>query len=248
MRRRACGFPRSRPVSPALETDVTAAPTIFLVDDDLPLRASLEHLLCGAGFDCQAFSSPEAFLIRHDSSLPGCLVLDLSRHSQHCLELYENMRAGCNSRSTVFTSGHGSIGDCVRAMKAGAIDFLVKPFADEVLLAAVQCALEEDQRKRLHLAQLSAIHARVASLTARERQVMNHVVRGRMNKQIAADLGTSEKTIKVHRARAMSKMGVQSLAELVRVSMEASLTMEDEALHALARAGQGRGREVLSAA
>jgi two-component system response regulator FixJ len=227
---------------------LNTAPTIFLVDDDLPLLVSLERLLRSAGFHCQGFSSPEAFLTNHDSSLPGCLVLDVRLPRQNGLELYENMRAACNARSTVFISGHGSIGDSVRAMKAGAIDFLVKPFEDEVLLAAVRRALEEDERARIYLAQLSVIHQRVASLTARERQVMSHVVRGRLNKQIAADLGTSEKTIKVHRARAMEKMGVQSLAELVRVSMEACLTAEDEELADFTRHGRRPWREVRSAA
>lgn len=195
--------------------------TIYLVDDDPSLRCALQRVFRSAGLQCAAFDSAEAFLAVHDPGQPGCLVLDVGLPSRDGLAVYELMRAAGQARSTVFISGLGSIGDSVRAMKAGALDFLVKPVEDEVLLGAVQRALEQDARQRSALLRLDEIQTRVASLTAREREVLSHVVRGRLNKQIAADLGTSEKTIKVHRARGMEKMGAQSLAQLVRMSVEA---------------------------
>ncbi len=200
--------------------------TVYLVEDDLALRTALQSLLHSAGWQCAAFGSAEEFLAAHEGQVPGCLVLDLRLPGQDGLALVEALRcAGCR-RSTVFISGLCSITESVRAMKAGAVDFLVKPFEDEALLAAVQRALEDDARTRTEALRLDALRIRLDSLTARERQVMGQVVRGRLNKQIAADLGTSEKTIKVHRARAMQKMGVQSLAQLVRMAVELGLMAE----------------------
>jgi FixJ family two-component response regulator len=151
-------------------------------------------------------------------------LLDVAMPGISGLELQEALVASGNDRAIVFLTGHGDIPKSVQAMKAGAVDFLTKPIDDEKLLAAVRVAVEKDTRARELRAQRESVEQRIATLTHREREVLEHVVSGQLNKQIATDLGTVEKTIKVHRARVMAKMGVTSLAELVRLAEQAGIT------------------------
>jgi FixJ family two-component response regulator len=194
------------------------APTVFVIDDDPSVLRALTRLLTAAGFPARAFASPAAFLEQHDPATPGCLVLDLALPGLDGLQLQQALTASGCARPIVFITGRGDIPTSVRAMKAGAVDFLTKPVDDEDLLAAVRNAVEMDRLARAAQAELDAFKQRLATLTPREREVLAHVVAGRLNKQIAADLGTVEKTIKVHRARVMEKMAAPSLAGLVRIA------------------------------
>jgi FixJ family two-component response regulator len=202
-----------------------AAPpsTVFAVDDDPAVRKSLSRLLRSAGLAVAAFSSPREFLGRHDPKAPGCLVLDVAMPELNGLELQQALAARGHERPIVFLTGHGDIPMSVQAMKSGAVDFLTKPVNDEDLLKAVHAAIEKDRLTRQAKAELAEIQQRLATLTPREREVMEHVIAGQLNKQTAADLGTVEKTIKVHRARVMHKMKVHSVAELVHLAERAGI-------------------------
>jgi len=166
----------------------------------------------------RAFASQQEFLGQHDPSAPGCLVLDVAMPEKNGLELQQELAASGDERAVVFITGQGDISTSVRAMKAGAVDFLTKPFNDTELLQAVQAAMDRDARMRHDRAERREVERKLATLTLRERQVLEHVVAGQLNKHIAADLGTVEKTIKVHRGRIMQKMGAASLVELVRMT------------------------------
>src|SRR5262249_35805822 len=155
---------------------------------------------------------------RHDAAVPGCAVLDVRLPGLDGLALQEALTSGASHRPVIFITGKGDIPTTVLAMKAGAVDFLTKPVSDEVLLNAIARANAQDADVRKFRAELAAIQARIDTLTPREREVLTHVVAGRLNKQIAADLGTVEKTIKVHRSRMMEKMGVRTVADLVRMA------------------------------
>lgn len=192
--------------------------TVFLVDDDPSILRALTRLLRVGGHQVSAFRSPRDFLAQHDAAVPGCVVLDLAMPGLNGLELQAALAAAGSQRPIVFISGHGDVPSSVRAMKAGAVDFLTKPVSQENLLAAIQRAIECDRVMRQTRAELQAIDERLNRLTPREREVLQHVVAGQLNKQIAADLGTVEKTVKVHRSRVMEKMGVRSLADLVRIA------------------------------
>jgi FixJ family two-component response regulator len=198
--------------------------TIFLVDDDPGVLKALSRLLRARGYDVQAFSSPQAFLADHDASIPGCAVLDVSMPGLDGLELHQALTAEGSQRPIIFLTGKGDIPTSVRAMRAGAIDFLTKPVNDDSLLAAISRAEKDDARVRGANAELDSINARFAVLTPREHEVMTHVIAGRLNKQIAGDLGTVEKTIKVHRGRVMEKLGVRSVADLVRLAEKAGIS------------------------
>jgi two-component system, LuxR family, response regulator FixJ len=203
-------------------------PVVYLVDDEPCLLHALRRLLQAEGHAVQAFESAEEFLRAEDPSRPGCLVTDLCLPGLDGLALQRTLSALGSPRAVVLMTAYGDIATCVDAMKAGAVDCLVKPFGDDALLEAVSRALDKDQYDRDVLRELQMVRGRMASLTPREHQVLEHVVTGRLNKQIAADLGITEKTIKVHRARAMEKMGVGTLAELVRKTLEVELgTMID---------------------
>jgi FixJ family two-component response regulator len=191
---------------------------VFVVDDDPSVLRALTRLLAVAGFEARGFASPAAFLEQHDPATPGCLVLDLALPGLDGLQLQEALSASGRARPIVFVTGRGDIPTSVRAMKSGAVDFLTKPVKDEDLLTAVRNAIEMDRSARAAQIELDALGRRLASLTPREHEVLAHVVAGRLNKQIAADLGTVEKTIKVHRARIMEKMAARSLADLVRIA------------------------------
>jgi FixJ family two-component response regulator len=189
-----------------------------VVDDDRSVLRALTRLFSAAGLEPRAFPSPATFLQAHDPATPGCLVLDVALPGLNGLELQEALAVADGARPIVFITGRGDIPTSVRAMKGGAVDFLTKPVNDSELLAAVHRAIEVDRLARAARVELDALKRRLASLTPREREVLVQVSAGRLNKQIAADLGTVEKTIKVHRARIMEKMAVGSLADLVRVA------------------------------
>jgi FixJ family two-component response regulator len=194
------------------------APTVFVVDDDLAVLKGLARVLRSAGLEVATFSSPSEFLEQHDPRAAGCLVLDVAMPGLNGLELQAALTAKDSWIPIIFLTGRGDIPMSVQAIKGGALDFLTKPVNDEDLLKAVAAALEKDRIERQSRAELDEIQERLATLTPREREVLNHVVSGQLNKQIANDLGTVEKTIKVHRARVMEKMKVNSLAELVRLT------------------------------
>lgn len=197
---------------------MTASPTtIWLVDDDRSVLTALSRLLESAGHRVEACASAEEFLQRHDAEIPGCVVVDLQLPGMDGFGLQDSLAAGTTDRPVVFLTGHGDIPASVRAMKAGAVDFLTKPIESSVLLTAVAAALDRDLRARQTTGEQQAVALGIARLTPREREVLTHVVAGRLNKQIAADLGIAEKTVKVHRGRMMEKMGVRTVADLVRL-------------------------------
>jgi FixJ family two-component response regulator len=198
--------------------------TVFLVDDDPGVLKSLSRLLRAKGYDVRSCESPQDFLAHHDVSVPGCAVLDVSMPGLDGLALQQALTAGGSHRPVIFITGKGDIPTSVRAMKAGAIDFLTKPVNDKDLLAAIARAEEQDAKSRRAHAEQASIQARITTLTPREREVLTHVVAGRLNKQIAGDLGTVEKTIKVHRSRMMEKLGVRTVADLVRLAERAGIS------------------------
>ncbi|MCY1064367.1 response regulator [Nannocystis sp. RBIL2] len=191
--------------------------TVFVVDDDPSVLRSLERLLRAAEYAVEAYASPRAFLEGARMERPGCGVVDLRMPELGGLDLQEELSRRGLSIPLIFLTGHGDVPSSVRAMKAGAVDFLSKPCDDTDLLAAVERALSRDAEARAVRAETAAIQARFASLTPRERQVGSLVAQGLLNKQIAAQLGTAEKTIKIHRGRLMEKLGVESVAALVRL-------------------------------
>jgi FixJ family two-component response regulator len=195
-----------------------AAVTIFLVDDDASVLRAMTRLLKGEGFNVESHASPRAFLDRAEHDGPGCVVLDLRMPGLDGLAVQKALAEKGRLLPIVFVSGQGNVPASVEAMKAGAIDFLTKPFDDERLLAAVRSGIARSVIAREHLAGLRALELRVGRLTPREREVLPLVVQGLPNKVIASRLGTSLKTIKVHRARVMEKMEADSLPELVRMA------------------------------
>ena len=196
----------------------TPSPTIFVVDDYAPLRRSIARLLRAAGFVVAAFASAQEFLAQYDPGVGGCLVLDLAMPTLNGLELQDILAKAGSVLPIIFLTGTADIPKSVQAMKHGASDFLTKPVNDEDLLAAVRVAIEKNRSVRQQQTELSEIRARLATLTPREREVLEYVVAGKLNKQIAGDLGTVEQTVKVHRARVMHKLRLQSVAELVRLT------------------------------
>jgi FixJ family two-component response regulator len=196
---------------------------IFLVDDDEGVLKALSRMLSTKGFEVQVFSSATEFLARHDRSVPGCAIFDVSMPDLDGIELQKALRAGRSERPVIFITGVGDIPTSVQAMKAGAVDFLTKPVKSQQLLAAVALAAEKEAQAIASRSELAAINDRLSRLTPREREVLTHVIAGRLNKQIAGDLGTSEKTIKLHRGRMMHKLGIRSVADLVRVAERAGI-------------------------
>ena len=190
---------------------------VCVVEDDAPLRASLTNLLRSVGLRVAAFASAQEFLRSPRPEGPSCLVLDVRLPGLSGLELQQQLVAGDLAMPIIFITGHGDIPMTVRAIKAGAIEFLTKPFRDQELLDAVQLGIERDRARRGDAAAISVLKDRLGTLTAREREILQLVVTGRPNKQLAAELGLSEITVKVHRASVLRKMQAKSLAELVRM-------------------------------
>jgi FixJ family two-component response regulator len=197
--------------------------TVFVVDDDAGLLKAITRLIGAHGYEVQPFTSPHDFLVHHDAAIPGCAVLDVSMPGLDGLELQKALADRGALRPIIFITGNGDIPTSVRAMKAGAIDFLTKPVSEADLLAAITRAAEKDRGIRDDQAERAVIEERLSTLTPREREVLTHVVAGRLNKQIAGDLGTVEKTIKVHRGRMMEKLGVRTVADLVRLAAKAGI-------------------------
>jgi len=191
---------------------------VFVVDDDPSMRRSLETLLRSVGHEVRVFSSAQEFMQAERPDAPGCLVLDVRLPGMSGLTFQQELAKAGVSLPVIFVTGHGDVPMTVRAMKAGAVEFLTKPFDDQVLLDAVHSAIERDRARRRDAASLAALRARYDELTEREKQVMKHVVAGRVNKQIAAELGLSVVTVKVHRGQVMRKMLAKSVAELVRMA------------------------------
>jgi FixJ family two-component response regulator len=191
---------------------------VFVVDDDAPMRESLKNLMRSVGLRVEAFASAQEFLRSTCPEVPACLVLDVRLPGLSGLDLQRQMAEGDRDMPIIFITGHGDIPMTVQAMKAGAMEFLTKPFRDQVLLDAIQQALERDRQAREQRAQSEALRRRYRLLTPRERDVLARVVAGLLNKQIAAELGTSEASVKVHRQHVMAKMGAGSLADLVRMA------------------------------
>ena len=202
---------RSAPVS-------YATPIVFVVDDDVSVRESLELLIRNAGWQPETFASAQEFLSRPRVLAPSCLILDVALPDLNGLDLQKRVAIDRNDMPIIFITGYGDMPMTVQAMKAGAVEFLMKPFSDEVLLNAIQHAIERSQTALDHAAKIRALRERHASLSRREREVMALVVSGLINKQVGGELGISEITVKAHRGKVMRKMKADSLADLVNMA------------------------------
>jgi RNA polymerase sigma factor (sigma-70 family) len=196
---------------------MTGAPVVFVVDDDPSVRSSLKFLLSTVGLQVESFDSADNFLQKKASNAPSCLVLDVRLPGLSGLDFQRELAARNIRIPIVFLTGHGDIPMSVRAMKAGAVEFLTKPFRDQDLLDAVRIALERDRARREQESEVTILQRRFDSLTSREQEVISMVVSGMLNKQIADHLGTAESTVKVQRSRAMEKMHAESLVDLVKM-------------------------------
>ena len=201
-----------------------ASQMVFLIDDEPSVLKALARVIGATGFRTASFSSPQSFLEQYEPAARGCIVLDVSMPGFTGLELQQALIEKNCSLPIVFLTARGDIPTSVRAMKHGAVDFLTKPVDDNDLIAAVDRALAREATDHVRRAQITELQMRFSTLTSREQEVLGHVIAGRLNKQIAAVLGTTEKTVKVHRARVMDKMQAQSLAELVRLSGTAGIS------------------------
>ncbi len=196
---------------------MTNASIVFVVDDDASVRSSLKFLLSTVGLQVESFDSADAFLHKKLQDAPSCLVLDVRLPGLSGIDIQRELAARNICIPTIFLTGHGDIPMSVRAMKAGAVEFLTKPFRDQDLLDAVRIALERDRARREKEKEVRDLQQRFDSLTSREQQVISMLVSGMLNKQIAGQLGTAESTVKVQRSRAMEKMHAESLVDLVRM-------------------------------
>jgi len=203
-------------------------PIVFVVDDDASIRDALKSLIRSAGLAVELYASAQDFLQRQRPNAPACLVLDVRLPGINGLDFQRQLTDVNIHIPVIFITGHGDIPMSVTAMKAGAVEFLAKPFRDEDLLDAIQIALERDRTRLQHESEIAALRERLESLTPREREILPLVVSGRPNKQIAAALGTSEITIKVHRASVMRKMQAESFADLVRMAGRLGLPLPEE--------------------
>lgn len=205
----------------------TEQPVVYLVDDDAAVRTALRRGLVAEGFSVRVFESADAFLAAHDPGQPGCLVADVAMPGMSGLELQSLLASRGSSRPIIFVTARGSIPMSVQAMRAGAVTFLPKPVRLGELVAAVREALERDRRDREERDATADVESRMTSLTFREREVLDLIVTGKLNKQIAAELGAAEKTIKVHRGRVMAKLHVRSVAELVTLTARVARRVSD---------------------
>ena len=212
------GSPSSRGGESRPAPNSQATPIVFVVDDDVSVRESLELLIRSAGWKPETFASARAFLSRPKPDVPSCLVLDVSLPDLNGLDLQNRVAADRADMPIIFITGYGDVPMTVRAMKAGAVEFLTKPFDDEVLLTAIRNAIERSRAALDREAELRALRERQASLTPREREVMVLVVSGKLNKQVGAELGISEITVKAHRGHMMRKMKADSLPDLVTMA------------------------------
>jgi FixJ family two-component response regulator len=200
-----------------LQVAPQVTPIVFVVDDDISVRESLESLIRSEGWQPETFASAQEFLDRPQALVPGCLVLDISLPGLNGLELQERLSAAGTSMPIIFITGHRDVPMTVKAMKAGAVEFLTKPFSDDVLLRAIRAAIERSRVALSRDAEIQVLRDCYASLSPRERQVMALVVSGLLNKQVGGELGISEITVKAHRGKVMQKMKADSFAELVKM-------------------------------
>jgi len=205
---------------------MSQGPVVFVVDDDPSIRSSLKFLMSSVGLQVEGFDSADALLKRNLPDAPSCLVLDVRLRGLSGLDFQRQLAARNCHIPIIFITGHGDIPMSVRAMKAGAVEFLTKPFRDQDLLDAVRIALEKDRERRERKKEVSDLKERYNSLTPREQEVISMVVSGMLNKQIADQLATAENTVKVHRSRAMEKMQAQSVAELVKMIVKLESSVE----------------------
>ena len=203
--------------------------TVFSVDDDPDVCRAVGRLVRGAGYEVREFNSARDFLVAHESEPPGCLLLDLSMPDVDGLQLQQSLAASGCHRPIVFLSANGDVHNTVRAMKAGAVNFLTKPVDEDELMDALAEAVALDAAGRAQWETRNTVAGRLATLTPRERQVLEKVVAGRLNKQIAAELGTVEKTIKVHRSRVMQKLHAASLIQLIEIAKLAGISPKHDA-------------------
>lgn len=206
------------------KTSEIAAPTVYVVDDDDGMRRALNTLLITTGYKTVVCCGPRDFLTQFDTDAPGCLLLDIRMPEMSGLELQQQLNRIGAMIPVIFMTGHGDIPMAVQALKEGAFEFLLKPFRDQYLLDSINQALQRDTAIRSRLAHVDEVQQRFNSLSPRERQVNDMVVAGKANKVMAIDLGLSERTVEIHRAEVMEKMGAHSLAHLVKLHMSLSST------------------------
>jgi len=207
-----------------------AVPIVFVVDDDVSVRESLELLIRCEGWEPQTFASAPEFLAHPRTLVPSCLVLDISLPGLNGLDLQKQVAVERSEMPIIFITGYGDVPKTVQAMKAGAVEFLTKPFSDDVLLSAIRQAVERSETALSLAAQMRTLRDRYASLSGREREVMALVVAGLLNKQVGSDLGISEITVKAHRGRVMQKMKADSLADLVNMAARLGLARAPKAV------------------
>ena len=216
--------PLGTPVHEVRSSVSHTKPVVFVVDDDVDVRESLESLISGAGWLPEVFASAQEFLSRPRLLTPSCLVLDVTLPDLNGLELQKRIAVDRTDMPIIFITGHGDVPMTVSAMKAGAIEFLIKPFRGEALLSAVRHAIERSHAALRQEAELQSVRSRFSSLSRREREVMNLVVRGLLNKQVGSELGISEVTVKAHRGRMMQKMKAASVPDLVNMAAKLQST------------------------
>ena len=203
-------------------------PVVFIVDDDTQVSTALSRLVRSAGFNVETYASAEDFFGRHRANIPGCIILDVALGDSNGLDIQRRLNFEDCVHPIIFISGQSELYTSVQAMKAGAVDFLAKPVSADNLFEAIYAAIEKDRIMRLHLNERLIVKRRIARLTPREYEVLVLVVRGKLNKQIAFELGIVEKTAKVHRGRVMAKMRARNVAELVQMVQHAGIVTQSE--------------------